>query len=160
MRAGGRALTPAQPLRLASPGGTCPHLTEPPPGPPDTQIPGTAASPWGYFADSFLWGFDCLGGKICSCFLSVKLWQSDMGPFPRGTEEGTAGVRLPYQTRLSGISKPYANCKVVEESWFPLLFSPPPPSGAPPSPLSHSTPPPPQKSPRLRTTPSFLTSYE
>lgn len=77
--AGGKAPTPARPLREASSGQLCPHLTELPPLlPACSDIPGTAFSIWDFILQIHFFG-DLSGRENFfqrSCVLSVELKKS------------------------------------------------------------------------------------
>ena len=160
--AGGRAFTPAWPLREASPGQLCPRLTELPPLlPACSNIPGTAFSMWDFSLQiHFFWD---LSGRensfLHSCVLSGELRQSKTRALSQEGEKRVLGLKLLYSNPA-----PQSACLallslmptgVAEEPVFPLLLSSPPPSGAPPFPLGHLTPPPPSKDLRLGTVPLF-----
>lgn len=69
---GGKAFTPAWPLREASPGQLFPRLTEfPPLLPACSDVPGTAFSMWGFSLQiHFFWGF-VWEGKFVPAFLRL-----------------------------------------------------------------------------------------
>lgn len=66
--------------------------------PSHSDVPGAVTRPWDYFTSSFLSGFDFLGGKIGSCFLSVELCSQGHGPLPTGRGKKKIGARLFLQT--------------------------------------------------------------
>lgn len=115
------------------------------------DVPGAVTSPWDYFTSSFLSGFEFLGGKIGSCFLSVELCSQGHGPLPTGRGKRKIVARLFLQTSRTlpwggsfmlpvRLSEPYANRGIREVMasplhhrgvpfYFWLLRSPPTPNG-------------------------------
>ena len=132
--AGGKAPTPARPLREASSGQPCPHLTElPPPLPACPGIPGTAFSIWDFILQiPFFWD---LSGRensfLCSYVLSVELRQSKSWALFQDWEKRVIGLKLLYHkcgpsssVHLSKTSKPYANWSHRGARVSPPVFIP------------------------------------